>query len=114
MASINSMQQSQNESFTALAAINAAPTKLQRLQEKAGKMAKMEECTEHNSGTHGENPQFADYSIYESVGGDRRVVGCDPAKAPGRARKSKDALGRLHAARRALASLRKEIQQMFR
>lgn len=29
------------------------------------------------------DPAFANFSVYERVGGGRRVQGCDPARAPG-------------------------------
>jgi hypothetical protein len=32
------------------------------------------------------DPAFAEYHVYETVGGARRTLGCDPAVAPGRAR----------------------------
>jgi hypothetical protein len=52
---------------------------------------------ETNQGTYGAaeaarkvgtgDPAHADYRVYESLDGTRRVAGCDPARAPGRARR---------------------------
>jgi hypothetical protein len=52
---------------------------------------------ETNEGTYGAaeaarkvgtgDPAHADYRVYESPDGTRRVAGCDPARAPGRARR---------------------------
>lgn len=112
MSTIESMQASQNESFSELDRLNKAPTPLQILIKNAESLAAIEECVEHNSGTFAGDPQFDGYEIYESVAGKRRIVGHDPKTAPGRPRKSYEAVGRLLVRRRELAELQKQIERM--
>lgn len=42
--------------------------------------------TEAHAKTGSGDPRTATYKVYESLAGARRVVGCDPANAPGYAR----------------------------
>lgn len=82
-------------------------------------LANSEIAIETNEGTYGAveamrairtgDPKFADYTTYERVGdGTRRTVGCDPARAPGRARR----LGAddMRAQRERLAELRRLLK----
>jgi hypothetical protein len=91
----------------------------QDLEQEAAALAAVEVLIETNAGTFGAaeccrkrgcgDPVFGEYQIYESVAGDRHVVG-DPDDAPGYARRcGRQELGEK---RRQLAELRKQISRM--
>ena len=72
--------------------------KTNELKTRIDELAEMEILVETNAGTYGADeahraigvgdPQFADYRIFERVGdGQRTTYGCEPTRAPGRARK---------------------------
>jgi hypothetical protein len=85
---------------------------------KIALLTRLEVEVETNAGTYSAqdavraigtaDPAFADYHVYESVGGARRVVGCDPAIAPGRARRIN--ARELAAKRQELARVRRQVQ----
>lgn len=90
------------------------------LESQARELAAMEVLVETNDGTYGAaeacrkvgcgDPAFAAYKVYVRVGdGRRRVVGCDPNKAPGYARHFRASLAEKQ---KALAALRAKIKQM--
>lgn len=89
------------------------------LQKEIAALAAREIAVETNEGTYGASeacraigtgdPKFADYTIWERVGdGKRRVQGCDPQRAPGRARKL--GLDDMAESRRRLADLRSQLR----
>lgn len=87
------------------------------IQAEIDALTSQEFAVETNEGTYGAaeaaratgtgDPRWNNYTIYEKISGARRVEGCDPAKAPGRARKLSRA--DLRAANKRFAELRKQI-----
>jgi len=82
-------------------------------------LSKVEYCVETNEGTYGGSDgvraigtgdqRYCNYSVYETVGGFRRHVGCDKSRAPGRARYlNRDSLSD---DRKRLAELRRELRE---
>ena len=92
-------------------------TEQQELTEAIARMLDDEYVVETNEGTFGAaeccrktgcgDPQFGHYTIYERLDGHRRVVGCEPKKAPGYPRRFRD---EINAARKQLAELRRELR----
>jgi len=87
------------------------------MKDQAKALAAVEILVETNEGTYGPaeagraigsgDPRHANYRIYETVGGTRRVEGCDPAKAPGRGRRMNG--DELRTRRAELAKLREAL-----
>jgi hypothetical protein len=72
-----------------------AEVRRRAMQAEVDELSVVDVLVETNEGTYGSQDVVragtvggqSDYRIYESVGsGQRRVVGCDPARAPGRPR----------------------------
>ena len=92
-------------------------TEQQEIREAIARMLDDEYVVETNEGTFGAaeccrktgcgDPRYGNYTIYERLDGQRRVVGCEPKKAPGYARKFRDGIA---AARKSLAGLRRELR----
>lgn len=90
------------------------------LEKTIRELAATEILVETNEGTYGAteahraigvgDPQFANYRVYETVDGFRRVVGCEPDVAPGRPRRLND--GHMTRQRAYLAQLRKQLKEM--
>lgn len=89
------------------------------LAKEIDEMNAVEYLVETNEGTYGPggasrphrtgDPRFNNYRIYETVGGAVEHIGCDPAIAPGYARKmNRDNLA---ADRKRLAQLRREARR---
>lgn len=87
------------------------------LQKEIAALAATEIAVETNEGTYGAaeacraigtgDPRHANYTIWERVGdGKRRVQGCDPQRAPGRARRI--GFTDLAESRKRLAALRRQ------
>lgn len=97
-------------------------TTTESIQREIAALSDREIAVETNSGTYGPreahrligtgDPAFADYTVYERVGGGRRVVGCDPERAPGRARRINAVA--LAAARQELATLHRRLRETSR
>ncbi len=103
--------------------MSATTQSVGELERQAKELSAMEVAVETNAGTFGAieccrktgsgDPRYGTYTIYLRVGdGARRTVGCDPASAPGYARKG--GYDVFAAKQRELAALRKQIAAMKR
>lgn len=98
----------------------ARAARIAELESEISRLEAAEVAVEHNEGTYSAleaarkigtgDPAFANYTIYVRVGdGRRRVVGCDPEKAPGYARRA--GYETLAEERRRLAELRRQLRE---
>lgn len=86
------------------------------LKTRIAELEAVEFAVETNSGTYSSveaarkcgtgDPRHADYTVYETVCGKRRRVGCDTDRAPGYARHLKTSLS---TKREELAALKREL-----
>ena len=90
---------------------------IESMKRRAAELAATEVCVAHNAGTFGAaecqravgtgETKYGEYHFFVCVGDGRvRVVGCDPAVAPGYRRHCRESLERLQ---RELAALRAAI-----
>ena len=90
---------------------------IESMKRRAAELAATEVCVAHNAGTFGASEcqravgtgeaKYGEYQLFVRVGDGRsRVVGCDPAVAPGYRRQCRESLERLQ---RELAELRAAI-----
>lgn len=95
---------------------------ISRLESQIAELEGYEIAVETNKGTYGPqearrkcgsgSPQFADYTVFETVGGKQRRVGCDAERAPGRARRQ--GVHEMREKREELANLRAELKEARR
>lgn len=95
---------------------------LKTLKAQAAELASTSYTIETNSGTYGNaecllrtgcgDSRYGDYEIVETVGGDRKVIGCDPARAPGRARRNPNAASGLKEDRAKLKAIHDRIGEL--
>ena len=89
------------------------------IEQRIATLSRVEYLTETNEGTYGPaeavracgsgDPAIASYRVYETVGGTRRRIGCDPDRAPGYARHFRPE--QMRADREELARMKREVRK---